>query len=469
MKKHILLTFFVVLFVPALLYSQGDTFPTSLHKTRLGKVTWYSEENGGFEALTAVPMDSLPCLGCHAPTLADGTPVDPETYEPDCADCHDFTQGTAVAQETCLPCHGRQGAEINLSNNPNLADLFSDVHRDAGMICSDCHTKKEMHGDGTEYSSMNEPGATETACTNEGCHPPEQLASNAEHDKHLDDIYCNACHVKTVVSCYNCHFETEVEAHKKRFFGPPPINGFVMLVNSEKHDKVATASFQSLSFGDTTFYAIGTFNGHTISVAGRKCDDCHNTEIVQGYVNNQEIPVAKWDGEKIVNTKGVIPVPPDWQTALKLDFVTYKGNVEDPIDSPVDPSKWEFIKSGADASQMLFASPLTSEQMSYLAMDVTSVEEIPDIVPNDFALVQNYPNPFNPGTTIEFRLPKATNVTLKIYNILGVEVKTLLSNKKFNAGVYKVSVDAANLPSGLYIYRLETPEFKQTKKMTLLK
>ncbi len=446
-----------------------EQFETSLHFQRTGKVTWYSKENGGFEALTGVPMDSLGCLQCHAPTLADGTPVDVETYEPSCSDCHDFSQGTTVSQETCLGCHSRQGAEIALSQNPNLADRFSDVHRERGMICSDCHTKREMHGDGTEYASMNQPGATDTECTNEACHPVESLSDNPSHQQHGDDLYCNVCHVKTVMTCYNCHFETEVEAHKKRFFGPPPTNGFVMLINSEKHGKVATASYQSLSFGDTTFYAIGSFNGHTVTREGRDCEECHNTQLVQGYVNDGEITVAHWDGEKIVHTQGVIPVPPDWQNSLKLDFVTFTGNVTDPIDSPVDPTKWQFLKTGADSSQMLFASPLTTEQMEYLAMNVTSVEDIPDAIPSEFRLEQNYPNPFNPGTTIKFRLPKATEVTLKIYNLLGEEVMTILSKEPLAAGDHTYPVRADNLATGIYVYRLKTPEFSQTQKMTVLK
>nr|NIR50236.1 hypothetical protein [candidate division KSB1 bacterium]NIS24476.1 hypothetical protein [candidate division KSB1 bacterium]NIT70895.1 hypothetical protein [candidate division KSB1 bacterium]NIU26382.1 hypothetical protein [candidate division KSB1 bacterium]NIU90198.1 hypothetical protein [candidate division KSB1 bacterium] len=127
--KTLLILFISLLFLPMWLYAQAD-FGTSLHATRQGKVTWYSEDNGGFEALTGVPMDSLPCLDCHAATLADGTSVDPETYEPGCADCHDFSQGSKVAQETCLGCHSRQGAEINLSQHPNLGPLFVDVHRE---------------------------------------------------------------------------------------------------------------------------------------------------------------------------------------------------------------------------------------------------------------------------------------------------------------------------------------------------
>ncbi len=445
-------------------------FATSLHGTRVGKTTWY-EADDGFMQLTGVPMDSLPCLGCHATNYADGTPVDVATYEPSCQDCH-IQAADTPAQSVCLGCHGRQGAEIGLAANPNpaVADMFHDVHRDdQNMVCTDCHSSKEMHGDGVEYASMNEPGATEVFCTT--CHPEDALSSNPEHNKHKDDIYCNACHVKTVVSCYNCHFETEVEAHKKRFYGPPPMNGFVMLINSEKHQKVATASYQSLSFGDTTFYAVGSFSGHTVTAEGRTCNDCHNTDIVQGYNNTGEIPVVQWDTaeSKLVNTKGVIPVPPDWKTSLKLDFVTFTGDVHDAIDKPVDPAKWEFLKSGADDAHMLFGTPMTAEQMQKLSLNVTSVESDYGLMPDNFELGQNFPNPFNPGATIEFKLPQQEKVNLKVYDILGREVITLINGEVLKAGVHKIGFDLGSQPSGIYIYRFKSQNFSQTKKMTLLK
>lgn len=203
MKPNSLLTIVTIITIsmlPGMLLAQAD-FSTSLHATREGKATWYSAENGGFEALTGIPMTDLPCQQCHAATFANGDPVDPEAYEPGCNDCHDFAgKGSTVEQQTCLGCHSRQGAEINLSNNPNLGPLFSDVHRDRGMVCTDCHTQKEMHGDGNQYSSMLEPGATEAYCTNEGCHNVENLDDSPEHAQHLDDITCSACHAKTVVS-----------------------------------------------------------------------------------------------------------------------------------------------------------------------------------------------------------------------------------------------------------------------------
>ncbi len=97
----------------------------------------------------------------------------------------------------------------------------------------------------------------------------------------------------------------------------------------------------------------------------------------------------------------------------------------------------------------------------------TGVEQQGDI-PLVYTLEQNYPNPFNPSTTIKFTLPKTSNVTLTVFNILGQKVATLFDGP-MNAGVQAVQFDATMLSSGVYIYRLEAGDFRSQKKMMLLK
>jgi predicted GH43/DUF377 family glycosyl hydrolase len=88
--------------------------------------------------------------------------------------------------------------------------------------------------------------------------------------------------------------------------------------------------------------------------------------------------------------------------------------------------------------------------------------------PRKFVLYQNYPNPFNPSTTIEFTLPKSEFVELKVYNILGKEVLTLVS-KKLNQGNHTYTFDGNNLSSGIYYYQLVAGEYREVKKMVLLR
>jgi len=86
----------------------------------------------------------------------------------------------------------------------------------------------------------------------------------------------------------------------------------------------------------------------------------------------------------------------------------------------------------------------------------------------DYALAQNYPNPFNPATIITYQLPKSGSVTLKIYDMLGKEVKTLVNEQK-EMGRYTVQFDASSLASGMYVYQLRANDYTSTKKMLLLK
>jgi|WetSurMetagenome_2_1015567.scaffolds.fasta_scaffold164224_2 hypothetical protein len=89
-------------------------------------------------------------------------------------------------------------------------------------------------------------------------------------------------------------------------------------------------------------------------------------------------------------------------------------------------------------------------------------------IPEEYKLEQNYPNPFNPETIINFDLPKSGFVTLKVFDILGKEIITLVNEMK-NAGSYDVKFDGSSLSNGLYFYKLETNVYTATKKMMLIK
>jgi hypothetical protein len=100
---------------------------------------------------------------------------------------------------------------------------------------------------------------------------------------------------------------------------------------------------------------------------------------------------------------------------------------------------------------------------------VTDVEEASARVPMSYTLYQNYPNPFNPQTTISYLLPRASTVTLKVYDLIGREVAILMQNERKVPGNYKISFDASNLSSGVYFYKLQTKRFIKTKQMVLVK
>jgi len=112
----------------------------------------------------------------------------------------------------------------------------------------------------------------------------------------------------------------------------------------------------------------------------------------------------------------------------------------------------------------------TQPDMGAWEYDVVNVlEHIQSIsFPQNHTLIQNYPNPFNPSTTIEFSTPKTEFVTLKIYNLLGQEVATVVSDK-LTPGNYKYTWDAGSLASGLYLYNIQAGDFVETRKLILLR
>jgi fibronectin-binding autotransporter adhesin len=124
----------------------------------------------------------------------------------------------------------------------------------------------------------------------------------------------------------------------------------------------------------------------------------------------------------------------------------------------------------------VIGTDIDGSRISY-KVNVTCVSDVAianDQIPTEFALMQNYPNPFNPSTTIRFGLPKEAPVTLEIYNLLGMRVRTLMSGQKMSAAFYNITWNGRDdagytVPSGIYIYRIVADQFVMSKKMTLIK
>lgn len=116
--------------------------------------------------------------------------------------------------------------------------------------------------------------------------------------------------------------------------------------------------------------------------------------------------------------------------------------------------------------------PVAGYQLTpVFATDITiqvNVSE-PNVLPVKYSLNGNYPNPFNPTTKISFDLPKSTNISLTVYNLLGQKVKDLITNLHYEAGRHEVSFNASSFSTGVYLYKLSSPEFTAVKKMILSK
>jgi hypothetical protein len=142
----------------------------------------------------------------------------------------------------------------------------------------------------------------------------------------------------------------------------------------------------------------------------------------------------------------------------KIGFVQGYGNSNSPKD-------YSFLdKSPSGGSKFIYRLKQIDNDGKFEYSDEVEIE----LVPDKFELYQNYPNPFNPETNIKFAVPKAGNISLSVYSILGEKVKDLISGF-YEPGIYNLEFNAKDLGSGTYIYRLQGENFVQVKKMLLVK
>ncbi len=133
---------------------------------------------------------------------------------------------------------------------------------------------------------------------------------------------------------------------------------------------------------------------------------------------------------------------------------------------------WEVYIMNNDGSNIKRVTNTSSDATAispvWMPMDSSTSINESNIYPQTFQLFQNYPNPFNPTTTINYHIPELSLVKIKVFNVLGNEITTLVNEEK-PAGSFEVDFNATSLPSGVYIYRLQASNLVETKKMVLLK
>ena len=132
----------------------------------------------------------------------------------------------------------------------------------------------------------------------------------------------------------------------------------------------------------------------------------------------------------------------------------------------------EYLDSGLEEDDYVYrvrayVGAETSDYSESVSTVVTSTEAGPEI-PVEYSLSQNYPNPFNPSTSIRVALPKAGRTRMVVHDMLGRQVGMPV-NKVLEAGCHELTFDASDLPSGIYLYQIETGDFVQTKKMILMR
>lgn len=180
---------------------------------------------------------------------------------------------------------------------------------------------------------------------------------------------------------------------------------------------------------------------------------------------------ATWSPSVDLNNDALIYqfafLPNKKDTVVSNPTITFKASSIVKMMAGADTLKvdWTVRTKGSESAIIASVDTFT---VTFINKIVVGVEQ-EGLLPQEFYVDQNYPNPFNPSTTIRFGLPEAANVDLRIYNIIGQEVATLLNNQTMNAGTHNVVFDASSLASGTYIYKLNAGNKTEIKKMLLLK
>lgn len=216
-----------------------------------------------------------------------------------------------------------------------------------------------------------------------------------------------------------------------------------------KYKKVQLGTDRAVTFQvDMTYTPVGI--GDTLVIRG-------NLPPLLGNANSD--PMEKVDSSNVYKLTLNFDYDYVGQTVLFRYFIQSKNELK------AESKNREYVLT-SEPSQVL--TPVFFDNL-------VSVDDDVNNIPNSFRLEQNYPNPFNPSTTIKYSIPFAvgmnastTKVSLIVYDILGKDV-ALLVNKQQSAGNYSVEFNANNLPTGIYFYQIIADQFKETKKMILLK
>lgn len=276
--------------------------------------------------MTGLPFSEMPCSGCHVTS---------------CETCH--LARAADGKLTYTTPRGRQDDACAKCHDTDKEAQKLDVHAARGMLCMDCHTASEVHGDGTRQMSMQHTGVLRTSCV--GCHQAS-CTGNAAHAGKVD---CTACHVRDLPSCYNCHVETRIQTKKSVSI---PLNGLLFLVN---HDgKVTLASLHTFMYRGRGLVTFAPSFPHQVMKQGRACGDCHATAAVRAAADASFTPV-RWRDGQLDAMRGVIPVVEGtaWNLPL-LDRVDGKW-------VPIAPQAPTLINFAG------FCTPLTRAQLARLA------------------------------------------------------------------------------------------------------
>lgn len=218
-----------------------------------------------------------------------------------------------------------------------------------------------------------------------------------------------------------------------------------------------------LVWGDKRFDASGIY-AQDINPSGQLGQPVIPVELTtfEAVVNNNEV-ILNWTTSTETNNRGfeierLISENSLAQNWERIGYVEGNGTT-------AEPKNYDFIDKETPEGKVQYRLKQIDFDGSF---NYSNTIEVEINYPDDYILFQNYPNPFNPVTVISFQIPTKSYVSLKIYDLLGNEITTLVDEEK-NSGVYSVNFDAPKYASGIYFYEFKAGDFRETKTMLLLK
>lgn len=391
----------------------------------------------------------------HANPIFEGRNVSARNSFDDCNRCHDgksyvdFTYDrvrppnlTTADQEVigCASCHDPHGNtnEYSLRNRPLNSDTLATGYHYAGgtgKVCLDCHKARR-----------NNVTYVQTRVTNSVWGPHHSTQGDVLLGKNAAVFsvpYISGSHSNISNACVTCHMAQTTDT------------------GTVTRDKVGGHSL-NLHYAPTNYDHV------------KGCLSCH-----PGVVSFDDfIAPSDFDGDGIVEPwqqeiAGCIrnlriALPP-----VGLDSVSWQLIAADSNNVNLRKAYWNYQLISNDGSLGMHNPFFAVNVLLASIANAVGIENKSVEIPVRYELSQNYPNPFNPTTKIDFSIPRAELVTIKIYDITGREIFTLV-NEKLNAGKYTVTWNAYGTkdgvaPSGVYFYRITAGTFVETKKMVLIK
>jgi len=402
-------------------------------------------------------VKNVQCEQCHGPVgKSDGT-----------LDFTHTSRTTDFSADVCGVCHQDVHhpylEEWQLSAHANSIPVF--FNRTNNGPCFRCHTAQDYIAFKTDSANYNGttfvPEGIQADLTCVTCHDPHgnDNPGNLREPITGDHVICDDCHtVETDTVDVNetpHHTTSEVLSGSPLFGYQYPGQSY----QNSAHTFVATERCVNCHVFMTPFSdpnPAGT--GHTFYPRVEACASCHGDYYAVVDTSNHD---ARFDYRGIQS---------------RIDSLITVLHDELAMATPADSQTFAFKAAAynlhaieAEGSRGIHNTKLVQALLEDAITDFTPTGIEPlKIIPLAYSLGQNYPNPFNPVTNIDFSIIKAGKVTIKVFDILGRSVATIV-DERMDAGSYTAKFDAALLASGIYIYRINTDKFVDFKKMVLLK